>query len=164
MPSTVSNPRDLFLVELCDILYVERQLAFDVLPALLKDVRDSELSAALAEHLGQTKEHSARLEDVFRAAGAEPSPTLSAPFAGLKAQHSAQAASVVSPTLADAWHAAAAAHTEHYEIAAYEALLPLAGALELGDAVDLLGTTLQEERHALGAAQEAYARLSAARS
>jgi ferritin-like metal-binding protein YciE len=159
MPTTVSNPRDLYLVQLCDMLFVERQLAFDVLPSLLGQVKDSELSAALGEHLAQTKEHASRLEDVFRLAGAEPSPVLSAPFAGLKDQHEAQSSAIVNETLADAWHAAAAAHTEHYEIAAYEALVTMAGALELGEAVELLGANLEDERAALKLAQDAYARL-----
>ena len=159
MPTTVSNPRDLYLVQLCDILYVERQLAFDVLPTLLQEVREPELAGALADHLTQTKEHAARLEDVFRLVGAEPSPVRSAPFAGLKDQHALQASTIVGEALADAWHAAAAAHTEHYEIASYEALVALADALEIAEAVDLLRANLDDERAALTLAQEAYARL-----
>jgi ferritin-like metal-binding protein YciE len=162
MSTTVSNPRDLYLVELCDILYVERQLAFEVLPSLLAEVKDSELSAALGEHLTQTKQHAERVEEAFRVAGAEPSAVFSDAFSGLRKQHDQQASAVVNDTLADAWHAAAAAHAEHYEIAAYEGLLTLAGAIGLGDAVDLLGANLTDEREALEQAERAYARLAGA--
>jgi ferritin-like metal-binding protein YciE len=160
MPTTVSNPRDLYLVLLCDILFVERRLAVDVLPELIESVRDPELSAALGEHLEQTREHAARLEPAFRAVGAEPSATSSRPFVALAEQHAAQAASIVNATLADAWHAAAAAHTEHYEIAAYAALIPLAGALGATDAADGLAATLEEERLALSRLEHAHDRLA----
>ncbi|HEU4978437.1 MAG TPA: DUF892 family protein [Solirubrobacteraceae bacterium] len=162
MPTTVSNPRDLYLVQLCDILYVERRLGFDVLPELLGKVKDSELSDALGEHLAQTKDHVTRVEHAFRVAGAEPSSVLSPPFTGLEDQHSEQASATVDETLADAWHAAAAAHTEHYEIAAYEALIALAGELGMDEADGLLKANLGEERKALEHAQDAYRRLVAA--
>ena len=68
MPLTVSNPRDLLLLELGDILFVERMLSFEVLPELLKQVNDPELAGALAEHLEQTKRHVANVEQAFRAA------------------------------------------------------------------------------------------------
>ena len=83
MPLTVSNPRDLLLVELADILFVERMLSFEVLPELLKQVSDPELTAALAEHLAQTKSHVTNVERAFEAVGAEPSSQHSPPFVGL---------------------------------------------------------------------------------
>ena len=80
MPATVSNPRDLFLVALSDILFVERMLSFEVLPELLKQVRDPSLSGGLAEHLEETKRHVERVEAAFLAVGAEPSSAHSQPF------------------------------------------------------------------------------------
>src|SRR4051794_12966855 len=87
MPLTVSNPRDLLLVELADILFVERMLSFEVIPELLKQVSDPQLGGTLAEHLEQTKRHVINVEAAFRAAGAEPSSNHSKPFVGLKEQH-----------------------------------------------------------------------------
>jgi ferritin-like metal-binding protein YciE len=150
MPLTVSNPRDLLLIELADILFVERMLSFEVLPELLKQVSDPELTAALADHLAQTKRHVARVERAFEAVGAEPSSNHSPPFVGLKDQHSEIAGSINAPALADLWHATAAIHTEHYEIAAYRQLRLIAEALGNEDLDRLLAENLGDEEQALG--------------
>jgi len=155
MPLTVSNPRDLLLVELADILFVERMLSFEVIPELQKQVSDPELGGALAEHLEQTKRHVATVEAAFRAVGAEPSSNLSGPFVGLKDQHSEVASSVKSPALADLWHATAAIHTEHYEIAAYRQLRVLAAQLGLDELDNLLAENLRDEEEALERLEQA---------
>jgi ferritin-like metal-binding protein YciE len=161
MPLTVTNPRDLYLVALADILFVERLLDFEVLPELLKQVRDTELATALADHREQTRGHAERVERAFRLVGAEPGSGESAPFVGLKDQHEEVAGSIKDERLADLFHAMAAAHTEHYEIAAYRALIALARALDQGAAVELLEANLAEEQAALERAEAAVARLSA---
>ena len=149
MPLTVSNPRDLLLVQLADILFVERTLSFEVLPELLKQVSDAELGGALAEHLEQTKRHVANVEAAFRAVGAEASSNLSPPFVGLKEQHAQIADSIKAPPLADLWHATAAIHTEHYEIAAYRRLRALASQMGLSELDELLEANLRDEEQAL---------------
>jgi ferritin-like metal-binding protein YciE len=160
MPLTVSNPRDLLLVELADILFVERMLSFEVLPELLKQVSDPELSAALAEHLAQTKRHVTNVEHAFEAAGAEPSSQHSPPFVGLKDQHSEITGSMKAPVLADLWHATAAIHAEHYEIAAYRQLRLLAQALGNEDLDRLLAENLGEEEQALDRLEQAAGAVS----
>lgn len=161
MPLTVGNPRDLFLVLLSDILFVERQLSFEVLPELLKQVKDPDLAAALGEHVEPTKRHAENVERVFGTVGAEPSPDHSDPFAALVDQHSRLASSILDPTLADVFHAVAAAHTEHYEIAAYRALIELARAMGQGDAVSLLEANLADEKEALAALEGVISELTA---
>ena len=42
----MNDPRDLFLHELGDILYVERSLADEALPKLIGEVQDAESSRA----------------------------------------------------------------------------------------------------------------------
>jgi ferritin-like metal-binding protein YciE len=161
MGLTVSNPRDLLLVELADILFVERLLSFEVLPELLKQVSDPQLVGALAEHLEQTKRHVGNVEAAFRAVGAEPSSSLSKPFVGLKDQHAQIASSVKAAGLADLWHAAAAIHTEHYEIAAYRQLRSLASALGLEELDRLLAENLRDEEEALERLERAADAMSA---
>jgi len=161
MPLTVSNPRDLLLAELGDILFVERMLSFQVLPELLKQVTDPELAGALAEHLEQTKRHVTNVEQAFRAVGAEPSSNHSFPFTGLEEQHSEIASSVKEPALADLWHAAAAIHTEHYEIAAYRHMRLLAGALDNGELDGLLAANLGDEEAALERLERSAAEIAA---
>jgi ferritin-like metal-binding protein YciE len=130
-------------VLLGELLWVERTLAFEALPKLIEDVRDEELRGALAEHLEQTRYHAARVEQAFRAAGAEPLSARSAELAGALQQHDEQ--QVKEPTLRDLFHAFAAARAEHLELGLYDAVLQLAS----GDAVQLLTENREDEEKAL---------------
>jgi ferritin-like metal-binding protein YciE len=121
-----------------------------VLPKLQRAVKSEGLAAAVAEHLEQTREHGPRLEDVFRAVGAEPSSNLNPPLEKLAQHHDELAESFADDRLADVFHAAAAAATEHHELASYDALLALAQAIELpGEARSLLERNRKEEDDAL---------------
>ena len=88
---------------------------------------------AVAEHLEQTREHGPRLEQVFRALDAEPSSNLSPPVEKLAEHHDELAGSFADDRLADVFHAAAAATTEHHEIASYDTLLALGPSVGLSD-------------------------------
>jgi ferritin-like metal-binding protein YciE len=125
-------------------------LSFDVLPKLQRAVQSEGLAAAVAEHLEQTREHGPRLEDVFRAVGAEPSSNLSPALEKLAQHHDELAESFANDRLADVFHAAAAAATEHHELAGYDAVLALAQAIQLhGDARSLLERNRKDEEDAL---------------
>jgi ferritin-like metal-binding protein YciE len=131
-----------------------------VLPELKKAVVSEGLAAAVDEHLGQTREHGPRLEDVFRALDAEPSSNLSPPVEKLAEHHDELADSFADDRLADVFHASAAAATEHLELAAYDALLALAPAVELpDDARKQLERNREEESEALGRLQQERERL-----
>ncbi len=118
-----------------------------MLPRAVEATRDEELREALAAHLEETRYHVARVESAFRAAGADPVAARSAGLAGLQAQHESQ--EVKEPTLRDVQTATAAIRVEHLELAVYEALLGLAGALGLGESADLLAENRKEEDKAL---------------
>ena len=126
MSDKLSSRRDLFLHLLAEMLWVERMLVFEVLPNLYKQVQSESLAAAAEEHLAQTRGHVTRVEEVFRALGAEPVSARSAPAAALAAEHEETAAKIAEPRLADLFHAGAAITTEHFEIASYDVLLRLA--------------------------------------
>jgi ferritin-like metal-binding protein YciE len=131
-----------------------------VLPELKKAVVSEGLAAAVDEHLEQTREHGPRLEDVFRALDAEPSSNLSPPVEKLAEHHDELADSFADDRLADVFHASAAAATEHLELAAYDALLALAPAVELpDDARKQLERNREEESEALGRLQQERERL-----
>jgi ferritin-like metal-binding protein YciE len=106
-------------------------------------VRDAELKEALEEHLAQTKEHVARVEEAFRAAAAEPTAARSAALAAALEQHESQ--DVKEPTLRDVFHASGAARTEHLELGLYDAVLLLAP----GGAAALLRRNRKDEEAAL---------------
>ena len=121
-----------------------------MLPKLQKQIQSEGLAAAVAEHLEQTREHGPRLEQVFAALGAEASSNLSPPVEKLAQHHDELADSFANRRLADVFHAAAAAATEHQELAAYDTLLALADPVGLsGDARKLLEQNRGEEAEAL---------------
>jgi ferritin-like metal-binding protein YciE len=132
-----------------------------VLPKLQRAVASEGLAAVVAEHLERTREHGPRLEAVFRALGAEPSSNLSPPAEKLAQHHDELAASFADDRLADVFHGASAATTEHFELAAYDALLALAPAVELpDDARELLERNRGEEAAALERLQAELERLA----
>jgi ferritin-like metal-binding protein YciE len=67
----LTSPKELFLHELGDILYVERELAEQVLPKLIDEVTDDEFRSGLENHLEQTREHVTNVEQVFEIFGEE---------------------------------------------------------------------------------------------
>ena len=135
-------------------MWVERTLAFEALPKLMGEVRDTELKSALEEHLAQTKEHVVRVEEAFRAAGAEPTAARSAALAAALEQHDSQ--EVKEPTLRDVFHALGAARTEHLELGLYDAVLLLAS----GDAAALLKENRKDEENALKRVRKIAERLT----
>ncbi len=147
MPGKLSNPRDLFLLLLSEALWIERTLAFEVLPQLQREVDSEWLAEPVSAHLEQTRGHAERVEQVFLAVGAEPAAALSEPLEGLRRQHDELAGKLVEPRLKDIFLAGAAARTEHLEIALYSSLLVLGERLGLDGAP--LRSNLQEEEQAL---------------
>ena len=85
--SEITNPRELFLHELGDILYVERNLVEEALPKLIDEVQDSELKTGLKEHLSQTRQHVSNVEQVFELLGETPHEEECIAFEGLKKEH-----------------------------------------------------------------------------
>jgi ferritin-like metal-binding protein YciE len=146
--SEITTPRDLFLHELGDILYVEQKLTEEVLPKLIGEVSDPDFKKGLERHLDQTRGHVTNLEQIFDAMGEQSETEKCLGFEGLKKEHD-EMIGEVSPDLIDIVDTGAAARTEHYEIAAYSGLIEMARALGESEAVNLLEENLKEEREAL---------------
>jgi ferritin-like metal-binding protein YciE len=160
MPATkISNPRDLVLQLMGELLFVERRLADQVIPDLAAAVQDGELRRGLEEHREQTKQHVERLETAFRRLDVAPTSNLSRPFESAVAEHDELASSILDPRLADLFHAQAALHTEHWEMAAYRALVPLVP----DDVRDLLRPSFDEEGDAAKLLVSAIDRIADAR-
>ena len=155
----IGTPRDLFLHELGDILYVERALADETLPKLIEEVHDSELRDALDKHLKETRGHVRNVEKVFELVGEEPTAEKCIGFEGLKAEHD-KLVEETAPDLIDAVDLGAAARTENYEIAAYEGLRRMAKAMGEDEAVELLDSNLAEEKEALRVVERIATRVS----
>jgi ferritin-like metal-binding protein YciE len=157
--SGYSNPRDLLLQQLAELLFIERMLFNEVLPAVHDDSHDAELQQALTDHRAETRTHASRVEDAIRATGAEPAAARSATLVTMKEEHESEAGSVSHPTLKDVFHCAGVARTEHFELAAYEAAIGLAKELGHGECAKLLEQNRKEDADALKTIEKLAGRL-----
>ena len=155
----ITNPRELFLHELGDILYVERKLTDEVLPKLIGEVQDEELRTGLEDHLEETRGPVKNVEKVFAELGETPKAEPCLGFEGLEKEHD-QLLQKASRELIDAVDLGAAARTENYEIAAYEGLRRMAKGLGEDRAVELLDENLAEEKEALRLVEKIATRVS----
>lgn len=155
----ITTPRELFIHELGDILYVERKLSEEVLPKLMSEVQDEEFTSSLEKHLEQTKQHVANVEEVFKIFDEEPHEEPCIGFEGLKKEHD-ELLKEASSSLVDSIDLGAAARTENYEIAAYETLRRMAKGLGEDDAVALLDENLAQEKEALREVEKIATRIS----
>jgi ferritin-like metal-binding protein YciE len=145
----LSNPRDLFLLELAELLWIERILEFQALPKLRDEARDEELRQAFVQHLEETRRHVGRVEQAFLSLRAEPASARSAALESLLQQHDEQAANVKEPRLRDLFHAGGGIRAEHLELAVYESVIGLAETLAYSQPAELLAKNRQDEERAL---------------
>ena len=119
----MSDPRELFLHELGDVLYAENVLV-KALPKLAEEASDEELKVGFEEHLEETRQHVKNIEQAFEQLGEEPSAEKCPGIEGIKKEHD-DFVSKESPSqdVLDSFLTGAGARTEHYEIAAYEGLV-----------------------------------------
>jgi ferritin-like metal-binding protein YciE len=160
MPTTVSNPRDLLVQILGELLYIERRLAGGVLRDLIDAVADEQLADGLRAHLEQTKAHVERCETAFRAIEVAPSANHSREFESAVAEHDELASSIISKGLADVFHAQAALRTEHLELALYTAILAFGDENGYGDALAPLRESVADEHEAREILERELRRLS----
>jgi ferritin-like metal-binding protein YciE len=146
--SELTTPRDLFLHELGDILYVEKQLVNEVLPKLIGEVQDPKFRKGLEKHREETRTHVTNVEQVFDELGENPKTEECIGFEGLKKEQE-KLVGESSEDLIDLVNTGAAARTEHYEIAAYTGLIEMARALGEQNAVSLLDENLKSEKQTL---------------
>jgi ferritin-like metal-binding protein YciE len=141
----MENLDELFEHELRDTLDAERQL-LKALPKLAKAATDETLRATFEEHKVQTEEQVGRLETIFksldRAARGKHCPGMEGVV-----KEGAELIEEEEPSATlDAALIGAAQKAEHYEIAAYGTLVSYARLLGMDEAVELLETTLNEEK------------------
>ena len=160
MDTKMSEPRDLFLHELGDVLYAEQTLV-KALPKLQEEATDDELAQGFRKHLEETRQHVKNLEQAFEALG-EPAKAEKCPgIEGIKKEHD-EFVSNESPSqeVLDAFLTGAGARTEHYEIAAYEGLVTMAEAMGEDEVAQLLNENLAQEKQALRKLQTIGERLA----
>jgi len=136
--------RDVFEEQINDLRSAEEQL-IEALPKMAGAASSTELKQAFDEHLTQTKQHLERLDDVISMTKLERSGETCKGMQGLIKEGSDVISENGDPMAKDAGLIAAAQRVEHYEIAGYGTVVALADHLDLDEAKDLLGQTLDEE-------------------
>lgn len=139
-----NNLNDLFLQQLKDIYDAENRIV-DALPKMAKTACNAELQTALDQHLDETRNHVARLEQVFAMLGKSPERETCNGIKGLLREGENIMGAKGDDSVRDAGLIAAAQRVEHYEIAVYGTLRTLAQHLGLSTVASLLQQTLDEE-------------------
>jgi ferritin-like metal-binding protein YciE len=139
--------RDVFEEQINDLRSAEEQL-IEALPKLAGAASTPELRKAFEEHLGETRGHLERIEDILSTSGLTRSGEVCKGMQGLIKEGSEIVQATGDPIAKDAALIAAAQRVEHYEMAGYGTAATLADRLGLDDAHDALGQTLSEEEAA----------------
>ena len=137
--------KQLYVQELKDLYNAENQLV-KALPKLAKAAASDELRKGFEEHLEQTKEHVARLEEIFEGLDESPKGKKCAGMEGLVEEGSEVIKDDFEGAVLDAALIGAAQRVEHYEIAAYGTVIAFAETLGESDHISLLEATLSEEK------------------
>jgi ferritin-like metal-binding protein YciE len=160
--SKMTDPRELFLHELGDILYAEKVLV-KALPKLAKEATDAELRQGFEAHLAETRQHVANIEQAFKALGEKTKAEKCPGIDGIKTEHDEfMSDNKPTPQVCDLFLTGAGARTEHYEIAAYTGLVAMAEALGESKTLPLLKQNLLQEQAALAKLEKAAKRLLSA--
>lgn len=140
----ITNLEDLFNHTLEDIYFAETKLV-KVLPKMAKASDSAALSKAFMGHLEETKEHVARLEEVFSKLGRKPKATECPAIKGILEEGEELMSEIKDPDTRDAAMIAAGQAAEHYEITRYGTLVSWAKLLGHKDLATILEKTLKEE-------------------
>jgi ferritin-like metal-binding protein YciE len=138
---------DLFVHQLRDIFYAEKQIV-QALPEMIEKAKDPGLKQEFESHLGETKNHVKRLEQVFKMHGVEAKGVECPAIDGIIEEADEIIGEVDDKKVLDAALIAAAQAVEHYEITRYGTLIAWAKQLGRPDCASVLQENLEEEKAA----------------
>ncbi|QHV99930.1 YciE/YciF ferroxidase family protein [Spirosoma endbachense] len=145
---TQEGLRGLFATELKDIYYAEKQ-AVDALGEQADASTTDEVRNAFLQHQDETRNHVARLEQVFSSIGIDVEEGSCDAIDGLVDDAQRVVSNTDSGSLTrDAGLIIAGQKIEHHEIASYGSVVTLAQVLGYTEAARLLQQTLDEEKNA----------------
>ncbi|HEY2755789.1 MAG TPA: ferritin-like domain-containing protein [Pseudolabrys sp.] len=138
---------DLFVHTLRDIYYAEQQIT-QALPDMITKATDTRLKQGFQAHLGETKNHVKRLEQVFKMHDVDAKGVDCPAIDGILDEANDVAGEVDDKQVLDAALIAAAQAVEHYEMTRYGTLIAWAKQLGRADCAAVLQQTLDEEKAA----------------
>jgi len=136
--------RDLYVHELRDLYNAESQLV-EAFADFIEAAGDPDLRSALRDHLEETREQMARIENVCRDLDREPTGQKCHGMEGLIQEARSLLDEDAEPEVRDAGLIAAIQRIEHYEMAGYGTARTYAEKLERFDDADTLQMILNEE-------------------
>ncbi len=113
----IDTLKDLYVDELKDLYSAEKQLV-KALPKMAKAAKDKELQQAFRNHLKETEQHVARIEQICQALGVSPRGKKCVGMEGL-IEEGNEMINEANPEALDAGLISKAQHVEHYEMAGY---------------------------------------------
>lgn len=134
----------LLVEQLKDLHSAEKQIT-EALPKMIEAASNGNLREAFDHHLDQTRGHIERLDRILKGLGETPGSVKCEGMEGLLKEGDKALEMGIEGVLLDALLIAGAQRVEHYEIAGYGTARAWAEELDLDDAADLLGETLDEE-------------------
>ena len=143
----IKTMNDLLVHTLKDIYYAENQIVKS-LPDMIEKASDERLKQGLQAHLGETKGHVQRLEQVFKLHGVKAEGVDCPAIDGILEEADELAGDVADKQVLDAAIVAAAQAVEHYEMTRYGTLVAWAKQLGRNDCASLLAQNLEEEKAA----------------
>lgn len=143
----MKNLEDLFEHQLKDLYSAEKQLV-DALPQMEKHSTDEKLKKTFQDHLGETKEHKARLEEICESLDIDPEGEKCKAMEGLIKEAESFLKEDAEDDVRDAGIIANAQRMEHYEISGYGTATRFAKELGHSEIAKKLHKTFKEEEDA----------------
>jgi ferritin-like metal-binding protein YciE len=140
----LNDLHDLYLAEIKDLYDGEHRI-IKALPKMAENANSPDLRRAFETHLEQTRQHVARLEQIFQKLNESPKGQKCKGLEGIIDEGEDMMDKDAPPAVSDAALISAAQRVEHYEIAAYGSVRSYARRLGLEDQAQLLQQTLDEE-------------------
>ncbi len=143
--SDIHTLNDLFVHQLKDIYYAENRIT-KALPKMIDKATNPQLKRGFEQHLAETKNHVARVEEVFKMHGVKAESVTCPAIDGIIKEADEVAGDVDDKDVLDAALIAAGQAVEHYEIARYGTLVAWAKRLGRNDCASVLQKNLDEEK------------------
>ena len=143
----IASMDDLFTHQLQDIYYAEKRI-LTALPDMIEKATSPALRMAFTKHLGETRSHVKRVEQVFDLYGKDAELVRCPAIDGIIDEADEVAGDVADKKVLDAALIAAAQAVEHYEMTRYGTLIAWAKELGRDDCAQLLKENLAEEHAA----------------
>ena len=141
----MTDPKDLLIHELGDLLYAERRF-LTATKTLARETRNPDVKNRIEQHVGETEDQIERLVSAFESIGEKAKGQRCDGAIGLREEHdSFKSDERPSKEMLEAFDLGSGLRVEHYEIAGYRTAIAVAQALGETKCANILKDSLAEE-------------------